>query len=146
MSSAQAAGHDNGDGAPPPALAGSQEELRELLRVFSAVREGDFSVRLPADWTGLVGKIADSVNDVVAANEKMAEQLERVGQVVGKEGKTRQRVRFPRQTPLTSGTSAWPPNLPSVPTSRATRVTSEVNTPSCLIIELTMVAERRNSP
>jgi len=48
--------------------------------------------------TWLVGKIADAVNDVVSANEKMAEQLERVGQVVGKEGKTRQRVRFPRQT------------------------------------------------
>ena len=50
------------------------------------------------------------------------------------------------QTPLTSRTCAWPPSLPSVPTSRATRVTSEVNTPSCLIIVLTMVAERRNSP
>ncbi len=50
------------------------------------------------------------------------------------------------QTPLTSRTCAWPPSLPSVPTSRATRVTSEVNTPSCSIIVLTMVAERRNSP
>ena len=50
------------------------------------------------------------------------------------------------QTPVTSRTWAWPPSLPSVPTSRATRVTSEVNTPSCLIIVLTMVAERRNSP
>ena len=49
-------------------------------------------------------------------------------------------------TPVTSGTCAWPPSLPSVPTSRATRVTSEVNTPSCLIIVLTMVADRRNSP
>ena len=50
------------------------------------------------------------------------------------------------QTPVTSGTCAWPPSLPSVPTSRATRVTSDVNTPSCLIMVLTMVAERRNSP
>ena len=31
------------------------------------------------------------------------------------------------QTPLTPRTSAWPPSLPSVPTSRATRVTSEAN-------------------
>ena len=51
-----------------------------------------------------------------------------------------------RHTPVTSETCAWPPSLPSVPTSRATRVTSEVNTESCLIIVLTMVAERRNSP
>ena len=28
------------------------------------------------------------------------------------------------QTPATPGTCAWPPSLPSVPTSRATRVTS----------------------
>ena len=50
------------------------------------------------------------------------------------------------QTPVTSLTCAWPPSLPSVPTSRATRVTSEVNTLSCLIMVLTMVAARRNSP
>ncbi len=29
--------------------------------------------------------------------------------------------------PATPSTSAWPPSLPSVPTSRATRVTSEAN-------------------
>ena len=29
------------------------------------------------------------------------------------------------QVPATPGTVAWPPSLPSVPTSRATRVTSE---------------------
>ena len=31
------------------------------------------------------------------------------------------------QVPATPGTSAWPPSLPSVPTSRATRLTSEAN-------------------
>ena len=31
------------------------------------------------------------------------------------------------QVPVTPFTSAWPPSLPSVPTSRATRVTSEAN-------------------
>ena len=29
--------------------------------------------------------------------------------------------------PATPGTAAWPPSFPSVPTSRATRVTSEAN-------------------
>jgi HAMP domain-containing protein/signal transduction histidine kinase/DNA-binding response OmpR family regulator len=97
MSTSQITGHGNGEGGAPPGLAPSNDELRELLRVFLAVRDGDFSVRLPGHWTGMVGKIADAVNDVVGANEKMAEQLERVGEVVGKEGKTRQRVKFPRQ-------------------------------------------------
>ena len=49
-------------------------------------------------------------------------------------------------TPDTPLTCAWPPSLPSVPTSRATRVTSEVNTDSWSIILLTSLAERRNSP
>jgi hypothetical protein len=31
------------------------------------------------------------------------------------------------QVPATPFTIAWPPSLPSVPTSRATRVTSEAN-------------------
>src|SRR5213082_478861 len=51
-----------------------------------------------------------------------------------------------RHTPVTSRTCAWPPSLPSVPTSRATRVTSDVKTESCSIIRLTIVAKRRNSP
>jgi HAMP domain-containing protein/CheY-like chemotaxis protein/signal transduction histidine kinase len=96
MSDVQVSENGNHESVPP-AGPESSTELRELLRVLVAVRNGDFSVRLPAHWDGLVGKIADAVNDVVSANSKMAEQLERVGQVVGKEGKTRQRVRFPGQ-------------------------------------------------
>ena len=66
----------------------------ELLEALQAMRVGDFSVRLPGDQTGLAGKIADAFNEIVAANERMAQQLEHVGQVVGREGKTRQRVKF----------------------------------------------------
>ncbi|HEX9323486.1 MAG TPA: HAMP domain-containing protein [Xanthobacteraceae bacterium] len=58
------------------------------------MRVGDFSVRMAGDQVGLAGKIADTFNEIVAANQRMAQQLERVGQVVGKEGKTRQRVNF----------------------------------------------------
>src|ERR1700682_4408532 len=65
-----------------------------LLHALQAMRLGDFSVRLPGDQTGLSGKIADAFNEIVAANERMAHQLEHVGHVVGREGKTRQRVRL----------------------------------------------------
>jgi len=82
---------------PNPVLASpARPELSELLRVLQAVRDGDFSVRLPGDWTGLEGKIADTVNDIIKSNARMASELERVGKVVGKQGKTRQRVRFGR--------------------------------------------------
>ena len=72
-------------------LAG-ESELERLLRALQRVREGDFSVRLPGEWIGLAGKIADTFNDVVEANACMERELRRIGEVVGKRGKTRQRV------------------------------------------------------
>ena len=69
-------------------------ELRAILASLQTMRDGDFSVRLPGAWTGLAGKIADTFNDIVAANEQMAQELKRVGQVVGKEGSTRERTRL----------------------------------------------------
>ena len=65
-----------------------------LLHALQAVRVGDFSVRLPHNQIGLAGKIADTFNEIVAANERMAEQLEQVGEIVGREGKTRKRVKL----------------------------------------------------
>src|SRR6267143_2327054 len=50
------------------------------------------------------------------------------------------------QTPATPRTWAWPPSLPSVPTSRATRVTSCANDRSWLTIVLTVRAVSRNWP
>jgi methyl-accepting chemotaxis protein len=81
---------------PADVLTTAHAELGELLNALQAVRDGDFSVRLPGHWTGLEGKIADTFNEIVASNERMASELERVGTVVGKRGKTRQRVKFGR--------------------------------------------------
>jgi HAMP domain-containing protein/CheY-like chemotaxis protein/signal transduction histidine kinase len=66
----------------------------ELLNALQAVRAGNFSVRLPGDRTGIDGKIADTFNDIVVANARMAAELKRVGNLVGKKGQTSQRVRF----------------------------------------------------
>ena len=54
-------------------------------------------------------------------------------------------VRF-FHVPATPFTFAWPPSLPSVPTSRATRVTSEANDESWSTMVFTILAIRRNSP
>src|SRR3974390_600929 len=94
-------------GAPPPAATGlgnngaahtvgdaNEFDAAVVLMALSSMRNGDFSVRLPGAWTGLGGKIADTFNDIVAANQQMAQELRRVGQVVGKEGRTRERTRF----------------------------------------------------
>jgi methyl-accepting chemotaxis protein len=93
------------------------------------MKAGDFSVRMSADQAGMLGKIADTFNDIVASNERMANQIERVGQVVGREGKTRQRVKF------ANGHGAWSEMETSVntliddllwPTSEVTRVIGAV--------------------
>ena len=76
-------------------------ELRELLLALQSVREGDFSVQLPGDWTGLYGKVADTFNDIVRSNRRLSDELSRVGQSVGKQGKTRQRLRADRAAPPT---------------------------------------------
>src|SRR3984957_6860901 len=77
-----------------PAANGHPDPMQDLLHALQAMRGGDFSVRMTGDHLGIEGKIADTFNEIVAANQRMAQQLERVGQVVGREGKTRQRVKF----------------------------------------------------
>ena len=69
-------------------------DLAAILAGLHSVRNGDFSVRLPGSWTGLPGKIADSFNEIVSANQQMARELKRIGQNVGKEGRTKERARF----------------------------------------------------
>src|ERR1043166_3317305 len=66
----------------------------ELLEALQAMKMGDFSVRMSGSHTGIAGKLADTFNEIAAANQRMAEQLERVGEVVGRQGKTRHRVKF----------------------------------------------------
>jgi hypothetical protein len=51
-----------------------------------------------------------------------------------------------RHVPDTPRTCAWPPSLPSVPTSRATRVTSSAKLESCSTIAFTVLPMRWNSP
>jgi HAMP domain-containing protein/CheY-like chemotaxis protein/signal transduction histidine kinase len=69
-------------------------DLKQLLDVLRAMQAGDFSVRLPGSEVGVTGKICDAFNVIVAANQRIAQQLEHVGEVVGRQGKTRTRVRF----------------------------------------------------
>ena len=77
---------------PPPSL--QTPELYELLPALEAVRRGDFSVRLPTGQDGVEGKISVLFNEIVGANQNMAQQLERIGKTVGEQGRTRQRVKF----------------------------------------------------
>src|SRR5271155_648467 len=104
MRASKEVGSSNANGtAIPPAISqtepqdhlnGDAQGLAELLSALQSMRVGDFSVRMAGDRVGLLGKIADTFNEIAGTNQRMARQLERVGQVVGREGRTRQRVRF----------------------------------------------------
>jgi HAMP domain-containing protein/CheY-like chemotaxis protein/signal transduction histidine kinase len=72
----------------------SAVDLGAILESLQRVRDGDFSVRLPGSWTGLAGKVADTFNEIVAANQQMSRELKRVGEAVGKRGRTRERIKF----------------------------------------------------
>src|SRR5438876_1388785 len=73
-------------------ISGSELDTRQLLTALMAFKRGDFSARLPEDWIGIPGKIADTFNAVIETNESMTRELERIGRVVGKEGRITQRV------------------------------------------------------
>src|SRR5450755_3298590 len=80
----------------PAGLATDVETLDSnvLLAVLSEVKAGDFSARMPVHWTGVAGKVADTFNEIISANQALGTELGRVSRVVGKEGKLSQRVSF----------------------------------------------------
>src|SRR5207253_2585294 len=114
------------------ALEGSTHDgidQKILLSALTALKKGNFSVRLPVEWTGIAGRISDALNDVIELNEKMARELERLSRVVGKEGKITHRAE------LGGFSGAWGASLGSVnvligdlvhPTSETARVIGAV--------------------
>ena len=100
-----------------------------LLSVLSQVKGGDFTVRMPLDWTGVPGKVADVLNEVIIANEALEKELARVSRVVGRQGELSQRA------VLGGWTQSWSSGLESVnslidalvrPTSEMQRVIGAV--------------------
>jgi len=64
----------------------------EMLAGLNALKAGDTSIKLPATWSGLSGKIADAFNSLVDLNVRTTAELARLSRVVGKEGKLKQRA------------------------------------------------------
>ncbi|HTI68051.1 MAG TPA: HAMP domain-containing protein, partial [Caulobacteraceae bacterium] len=77
-------------------IAEESLDNRQLLGALRAFRRGDFSVRLPRDLSGIDGEICEAFNDAVELNDRMTKEFERLGEVVGKQGKIAQRARLPQ--------------------------------------------------
>src|SRR2546426_434307 len=104
-------------------------DLPSFLRALKAVRQGDFSARLPDHWTGVAGKVADTFNEVVELNQRLASELERLRLAIGQHGKITERA----SVGPVSG--AWADSVTNVnslvaslvqPTSEAARVIGAV--------------------
>jgi CheY-like chemotaxis protein len=67
-------------------------DTKQLLQALIAVKKGDFTERLPANWSGIGGKIADTLNDIIEMMSESTREIERVSRAVGREGKLSQRV------------------------------------------------------
>src|SRR5437879_1217292 len=73
-------------------LATDYLDTRQLLEVLVAVKKGDFSVRMPLDKTGVAGKIADTLNDIIELQQRVVQEYERISVAVGKQGKITERA------------------------------------------------------
>jgi hypothetical protein len=72
-----------------------ESEMSVLLSALIAMKKGQHGVRLPVEWEGVAGKVADAFNEVIEINERMANELARLSRTVGKEGKLSQRLLLP---------------------------------------------------
>ncbi len=76
-------------------------DAKLLLAALTALKKGDFSIRMPSDLTGLNGKIADTLNEIIDNSDRMANEIVSVSRVVGREGRLLQRA-----TPV-NATGGW---------------------------------------
>src|SRR5208282_1742647 len=79
-----------------------------LLKTLIDFKRGNFSIRMPVDSTGIEGKIADTLNEILDLNQKMVSEFARISQAVGKEGKITERAS------IGSVTGAWTECIQSV--------------------------------
>ena len=63
------------NGSSAAGASGGRLGEKQILVALTALKKGDFSVRLPVEWTGMAGKISDTLNDVIELNQKMARDI-----------------------------------------------------------------------
>ena len=81
-----------------PVVEPAEVRSRQLLAAMRAFRDGDFSLRLPGDWPGTDGRIAEAFNQTIAHEDRIAREVTRLSETVGKEGRLKQRMSLPGAT------------------------------------------------
>ncbi|KPU55902.1 HAMP domain protein [Pseudomonas fluorescens] len=70
-------------------------DMKTLLAALQSLRKGDFTTRMPEDWTGMPGKIADTLNEIIDMAADTTTEFERVARLIGKQGKVDERIELP---------------------------------------------------
>src|SRR6185295_3505931 len=74
---------------------GHAEELMLVHGALLALRRGDAEAKLGYQGSAAFTKVAEVFNDLVEQNVSMAQELSRLAQMVGKEGKLKKRAQLP---------------------------------------------------
>ncbi|HWV89510.1 MAG TPA: HAMP domain-containing protein, partial [Burkholderiales bacterium] len=115
---------DNGISA-----VGHAEELTLIYGALVALRKGDPTAELPHQGSAPFARVAEVFNDLVEQNVAMAEELAKLSQMVGKEGKLK------RRAALQNARGFWAQKVESInsliddlvhPTNEAARVIGAV--------------------
>src|SRR5712692_257755 len=70
-----------------------RDQMRNVLDALRAAQRGEFSVRLALDTGGgVVDKVAGAFKNLMERNEALANEMVRIGRVVGREGKMTERA------------------------------------------------------
>ncbi len=85
----RATDHSDRNGSDP---AEDSDFLRQLNAALTAIVEGDFSVRLPADRAGMQGRVAANLNAISARLQRSNQNLLLLQRQVGEEGKINARM------------------------------------------------------
>ncbi|HVW20566.1 MAG TPA: HAMP domain-containing protein, partial [Opitutaceae bacterium] len=84
------------------------EFMMQLADALDAIREGDFSARLPLGRSGLEGRVAECVNAIAGRLERSNAGLLRLRRQVGEEGKIGERL------PLGDSVGSWAERIEAV--------------------------------
>ena len=80
---------------------------RVTLNVLTAVKRGDFSARMPANWIGPAARVAAALNEIIESNQRLERELHRLSKRVGKEGQM-------KRAPLGDAGGAWASTLDAI--------------------------------
>jgi len=69
-------------------------DSKQLLSVLTAFRKGDFTVRMPIEYTGIAGKIADTLNEIIETKQRLNREYVRVA-TAARDGELTARAKLP---------------------------------------------------